>query len=384
MMENFCKENIRHIKMIPVYEPFLPKKSLRYAHKALDSTWISNLGEYKDLAKNKLNSILNCKASVLTNNGTTSTHLIYKVLKFKLPNIRNLIVPCNVYVAAWNAMIFDGDGINLIPVKTNLNTWNMDIEDLIFEANKRSPQDTAILVVHNLGGIMNVPSIKRELPEYEIIEDNCEGFLGKYEGVFSGTSCLASSISFYGNKTITSGEGGAIILNSEENLEKIEKTHSQGQSKIRYIHDTLGYNYRMTNVQAAILYGQLEMYDKILSKKKRIFNRYKKNISKNKNIQFQHTENGCENAVWMFAIRIKNNPSYESARLFFQNIGIETRNMFYPMSVHSHLAQYANRSKEEEAEALLKEVIIFPSSPSLSTDQIDLISHNILKYCDSL
>lgn len=370
--------------MIPIYQPYLPKKVLKHAHKALDSSWISNLGEYKELSKSLLNNILGCENSILTNNGTTSTHLIYKALKFKNANIKNLIVPSNVYVAAWNAMLFDGDGINLIPVKSNLKTWNMDIKDLIYEAKQRSPDDTAILVVHNLGGIMNVPALKKQLPEYEFIEDNCEGFLGKYENQFAGTACLASSISFYGNKTITCGEGGAIIINDNNQTKLLEKTHSQGQSDIRYIHDILGYNYRMTNIQAAILYGQLEIYQKILNKKKKIFNRYKKNLKHIQSIQFQYKEKNCENAVWMFPIRIVGNTNYETAKQYFLSKGIETRNMFYPMSRHEHLKPYANIEKEIEAEQLLKEIIIFPSSPTLKIEEVDYISNEVLNYCKSI
>lgn len=370
--------------MIPIYKPFLPKKTLKHAHDAIDSSWISNLGEFKDLSKQKLNTILECKSSILTNNGTTSTHLIYKALKFKNPNIKNLIVPCNVYVAAWNAMLFDNDELNLIPVKTNLKTWNMDLEDLLAECSKRNPTDTAILVVHNLGGIMNVPELKRKLPNFLFIEDNCEGFLGKYEEKFSGTECLASSISFYGNKTITCGEGGALILNEPEFIEKLEKTHSQGQSKVRYVHDILGYNYRMTNVQAAILLGQLENYNKIIKKKKNIFNRYKKNLKTNKKVIFQFEEEKCENAFWMFAIRILNNPGFENANKFFLDNGIETRNMFYPMSAHQHLQKYADKQKELEAEILLKEIVIFPSSPTLTNKEVDYICQKINEFCERL
>jgi perosamine synthetase len=369
--------------MIPIYKPYLPKKTIKFAHQALDSSWISNLGEFKDCSKNLLNNILDCKSNILTNNGTTSTHLIYKALKFKNPNIKNLIVPCNVYVAAWNAMLFDGDNINLIPVRTNLKTWNMDLEDIILECNKRSAKDTAILVVHNLGGIINTKEIKRRLPEYLVIEDNCEGFLGKYENSFAGTECLASSISFYGNKTITCGEGGALILNDLELLEKLEKTHSQGQTKTRYIHDVLGYNYRMTNIQAAILYGQLLIKDEILKKKKIIFNRYKKNLKNNRKIIFQFEEENCENALWMFSIRILNNKNFQNSNDFFLKNGIETRNMFYPMSYHEHLKKYSNKDKELEAEILLKEIVILPSSPSLKKDEIDYISEKILKYCEN-
>jgi perosamine synthetase len=384
-MVNSSKENIKHTKMtIPIYKPYLPKTSLKYAHDALKSSWISNIGEYKELSKKTLISILSCKNVLLTNNGTTATHLIYKSLKHKNPRIKNIIVPVNVYVAAWNSMLFDNDKINFIPVRTNLNSWNVDIDDLLYEANLYDPKDTAILIVHNIGGIVNVPFLKRKLPEYDFIEDNCEGFLGKYENKFSGTECLASSVSFYGNKTITCGEGGAVFTNSESQIKYLEKIHSQGQTETRYIHDEIGYNFRMTNVQAAILYGQLKIYETILQKKKKIFERYKINLEKNNNIIFQFQEEKCENALWMFAIRIKNKKlNYKLTSEYFLSRKIETRNIFFPMSYHQHLKSYSNINKEIEAETLLNEIVILPSSPSVTFNEIDYISNEILKFCEN-
>ncbi len=366
--------------MIPIYQPYLPKKLLKFAHSALDSSWISNFGEYKNLSIDFLKNEF-CTNVILTNNGTTATHLIYKALKIVNPNIKNILVPSNVYVAAWNGMLFDGDGVTLIPIKTNLDTWNMDTESLKEVAQKHNPEETAILIVHNLGGIINVPRLQKELPNYLFIEDNCEGLFGKYENKYSGTDCLASSISFYGNKTLTCGEGGAIFFKDPSIHNKLEKTHSQGQSDIRYIHDIIGYNYRMTNVQAAILYGQLKYKEEILNKKQNIFNRYKNNLKKESRIIFQHESQNCKNANWMFALRIKDNSSFFEAKKFFDSAGIETRNMFYPMSYHKHLQNFANKEVEHECETLLKEVIVFPSSPLLKRKEVDYISDMIVKYC---
>ena len=93
--------------MIPIYQPYFNEKNLEYAHKAIDSGWISSQGEYLDLSKNKLKELLGCKRLILTNNGTTATHLLALALKYKHPHITKIIVPNNVYVAAWNSFLFD-------------------------------------------------------------------------------------------------------------------------------------------------------------------------------------------------------------------------------------------------------------------------------------
>jgi len=136
--------------MIPIYKPFLTKETIRYAHEAIDSTWISNLGEFKDKASECLRQHLKINNCILTSNGTTATHLIYKALKIKKPKLKNILVPNNVYVAAWNCMLFDNDKINLIPIQTNLETWNFDIELLKQKAKKEDPEETAILNLFEL------------------------------------------------------------------------------------------------------------------------------------------------------------------------------------------------------------------------------------------
>ena len=92
--------------MIPIYKPFLNKKNLKYAHDAIDSTWVSSQGKYLDYVKDELKSLLGSHKIILTNNGTTATHLLAISLKYKYPNINKIIVPNNVYVAAWNSFLF--------------------------------------------------------------------------------------------------------------------------------------------------------------------------------------------------------------------------------------------------------------------------------------
>lgn len=370
--------------MIPIYQPFLTKETLKYAHEAIDSTWISNLGEFKEKASDCLRKYLKINNCILTSNGTTATHLIYKALKIKKPKLKNILVPNNVYVAAWNSMLFDNDNIKLIPISTDLETWNIDLSSLEEELKTRNPEETAILIVHNVGGIVNTIKIKEKFPDFEIIEDNCEGLFGKYEESFSGTKCLASSVSFYGNKTITSGEGGAVFFSDEDLYSKLNKIHSQGQSDKRYIHDVLGYNYRMTNVQAAILYGQLMNLQEILNRKEEIFSAYRRHLSDQKNIIFQKKQENCTNATWMFTIRLKGNKNFEEAKKFFDDNGIETRNMFYPMSYHEHLKQFSNPSIEHNDVLLSKEVIMFPSSAFLTKSQVEYISEKIIQYSEIL
>lgn len=363
--------------MIPIYSPYFTKNNLKHAHDALDSSWVSSQGEYLDLAKNKLKEILGCQYLILTNNGTTATHLISLALKFKYPHIKKIIVPNNVFVAAWNSFLYDNN-YQLIPIDADLDTWNFNTSKIA----EHLDENTAILVVHNIGNVVNVPLLKRQFPSTVILEDNCEGFLGKYENAYTGTESVASSISFFGNKTLTSGEGGAFTTNDPEIFNYINTIKNQGQSETKFLHHVMGYNYRMTNIQAAILYGQLESVNFITSNKKRIFQQYQSELSQIKCINFQQIENNTEHSLWMFGVKFDNNVNKTELELNLFNNGIETRPMFYSITSHNYMRNL--HCKTINADILQKQCLILPSYPNLTSSQIsficDKIKNVLLKY----
>jgi len=365
--------------MIPIYKPYLPSHSLRHAHAAIDSTWISFNGPYVERATEKLRELLGVKYVQLVNNGTAATHLVAKGLFYKHPNITKVIVPNNVYVAAWNAFVYDKN-FDLVPIDADVATWNMNIEAA---SHLLDDNNTALYAVHNLGNTINIPALKRRFGKCVFVEDNCEGFMGTYEGKYSGTESLASSVSFFGNKTITSGEGGAVITNDEDVFKHVKSVHGQGQAPTKkYIHDRLGHNYRMTNVQAAILLGQLEILPEILEKKKNIFDFYKKEFALMRNVEVQQVEEGCTPSNWMMGVRLRSRGGYASLQNFLADKGIDSRPMFYPMSSHSHLKHVASPTREKGAKILHKEGAILPSFPELTHNELVHIVASIEEYAN--
>lgn len=235
--------------MIYIYNPDIKKYSYS-AQNAINSGWISNHGEYIQKSTEKLKELIGVKHVILMSNGTCSTHCLFISLKYMYPSIQKIYIPNNCYVAAWNCALMEYNKINLEVMQMDINTWNIKTDE---EYIKSLEANSAILIVHNIGNIINVPRLKRIRPDIIFIEDNCEGFTGKYENIYSGTSdsSLCSSISFYGNKIITTGEGGAFLTNDDNVYNYISKVYSQGMSEIRYLHNVHAYNYRMTNIQAA-------------------------------------------------------------------------------------------------------------------------------------
>jgi perosamine synthetase len=362
--------------MISIYKPYLPPSSLRYAHEALDSGWLSSQGPYLQKVSERLQELLGVKYALPVFNGTVACHLMARCTS-DITGLHEVIVPDNVYVAAWNAFLFDGD-YELFTVPCDIETWNYDMVALQVAMAKHPA--AAVLIVHNLGNIINVPELQEQYPETLFLEDNCEGFAGMYNGQYSGTASDISAISFYGNKNCTSGEGGALLTNSEEIYLYAKNIHSQGGSEKRFIHNNLGTNYRMTNIQAAILYGQIEVLPEIMEMKHEVFETYRSALKDREDVLTQKRKKGTKHANWMFGCRVPGQKSYEAAEAFFSSKGIEIRPMFYPITAHRHLQHqaYIDISECQNAELLNKECIILPSYPELTKEE----QKHILKTLD--
>ena len=370
--------------MINIYEPNIIdyKKS---AIAAIESEWISNHGEFIKKSTQKIKEIINVKHAILMANGTCSTHCLFLALKFKYPNISKIYVPNNCYVAAWNCLLMEYKDNLMEVMKMDINTWNICVNE---EYIKRLDSNSAVLIVHNLGNIINVPRLKRLRPDLIFIEDNCEGFTGKYENIYSGTSesSLCSSISFYGNKIITTGEGGAFFTNDDDVYNYILKAYSQGMSSIRYLHDTHAYNYRMTNIEAAFLYDQLNDFENIINNKKRIFENYKnllKPLIETNRVAIFKEETNTECANWIFALRIINNKkTIQETTDFFKSNNIDIRPFFYPINKHGHLKDIV--FEDQVSDILNNEIIMIPSSPSITLETQKYIVKIIEIFIDNI
>lgn len=342
---------------IPIYKPYLPKKSIEYAKDAIESGWISSIGEYLERATKELVKKTGYKYAILVNNGTSATHLCSRVLKKWHPEIRRIFLPSACYIAAYNSLLYDNNEWALQPVDIDVETWNMTIPNCEY--------GDAIMAVHNLGNIISLKNAN-----CPVIEDSCETLLA----ISKQKKSLCASISFFGNKNITSGEGGAVLTDDEDIFKYVSKLKGQGQTEKRYIHDELGYNYRMTNIQAALLLGQLEKWDTIYNLKQDLFVKYNEAFSKYENIIPQKVE--LDHSRWMYGVRIIGSKSYEENKRLFDSYGIETRPMFYSFKSHKHLDFLQSTPNEiyENALNLHDEIVILPSYPELTNEEINLIT----------
>jgi len=366
--------------MIHIYNPNINnyKKS---ALKAVEDGWISNHGKYIELANNKLKEITNTKYSILMANGTCATHCLFLSLKFKYPNITKMYVPNNCYIAAWNAALMEYNIEQLEVMNMDINTWNISTnEDYI----KSLDENSAVLIVHNLGNIVNVPRLKLIRPDLIFIEDNCEGMFGKYENSYSGMSesSICSSCSFYGNKIITTGEGGAFFTQHEDIYKYIKSVYSQGMSETKYLHNLHAYNYRMTNIEGGFLYDQLNDIENILENKYKIFQNYDnlfEELVKLEKIKLMNIEDNTKNSPWIFSLRIIGNTrSIEETTQFFRENNIDIRPFFYPINAHEHLKTIENN--DEVSYLLNNEIIMIPSSPNITYEEQKQVVDVVYKF----
>ena len=350
--------------LIPVYEP-LVSPYISPAIDALQSGWISNYGKYIHLANDKLREILGVKYCILMSNGTLATECLLLALKFKHPEVTDLYIADHLFISPYNcaARHFDHSHIHVLPVDPQ--TLNMDLHQL-----DQIKPNSCLLVVHSLSNIVNVEKISRLRPDLIIIEDNCEGFMGEYEGKKTGSSSgtLCSSISFYANKNITSGEGGAFLTNDEEVYKHILKVYSHGMTSTRYIHDVDAWNFRMTNIQAALLWAQLEDINYIIDLKRQVFIRYNELLTSVEKIEPIVIAEECKSSYWMYVVKVQTDKTYQEIEDGMKAAGIEIRPMFYSVKCHPHLSKFEVDSLALQ-QAIKDVVLILPSSPTL-----DLVS----------
>ena len=361
--------------MIRISDIYKIEDSKHYILDVINSNWLSFTGKYVNKCEQKLKEILNVKHVILTNNGTSATHCIIKSIKFKYPECNKIYIPNNCYVAAYNMALleFNENQIEILPMDSE--TWNLDLNYI-----NHIQKNAALLVIHNIGNILPIQYIKTHRPDIIIIEDNCEGFMGKYYNKMSGTDCLASSISFFSNKHITCGEGGAFVTNDTDIYNKILKFTRQGISNERYIHTMLAFNYRINNIQSAILLSQLDNLNDIISKKTKLYNLYNELLSDFDKVSIQKIEVNTLHSKWLYGIKFSNNIDYKHTELFFNKNNVEIRPFFYDFRCHTHLKNI----KTIEGDIKQFNIILLPLHPNLTEDNIYYIVSIINKYIQTI
>jgi len=363
------------IKMnsIPVYQPSLTGNEKKYVNECLESTWISSKGKFVEAFENKFAEYIGVKYATTVSNGTVALHLA--LLALGIGEGDEVIVPTLTYIAPVNAITYTG--AMPVFVDSMKDTWQLDPEDV---HKKITSKTRAIMVVHLYGHPCDMDAIIAIAKEYNlfVIEDCAEAFGSLYKGKHVGIFGDIATFSFFGNKTITTGEGGMVITNDKTLYDRT--THFKGQGLARhrqYWHDVIGYNYRMTNICAAIGLAQLEQADTFLAKKREIKDWYNNNL-KNIPITIHEEVGDVRHSYWMYSIATDAINDRDRLRQHLEQVGIETRPVFYP--VHTMPMYSKKYQRHPVAENIGWRGINLPSWPGLIHEQVVYVCNEILKF----
>lgn len=358
--------------MIPVYQPLFSGREKEYVNQCLDSTWISSKGEFIGRFESSFADYIGANHATTVSNGTVAIHLALEALGIGPGD--EVIVPTLTYVASVNTIIQAG----AIPVFVDSleQSWQIDPQDV---RRKITPRTKAVMAVHLYGLPCDMAALTAICKEHQLmlVEDCAEAFGTRYEGQHAGTFGDIATFSFFGNKTITTGEGGMVVAKEKAVIEKAFHLKNQGVSQSReYWHDTVAYNYRMTNICAAIGLAQLEKCDEILEKKRQIAEWYKEGLE-NLPLQFHEELPKTRHSFWMCSIAVNDARARQPLRDYLKKADIETRPVFHPAHTMPHCA---TGQSFPVAESLGARGINLPSYPGLQRGDADRVVRTIQEF----
>jgi len=357
----------------PVYRPSIKGNELKYVTDCIESTWISSRGKYVDDFEKKFAGYLHSDHATSVCNGTVALHLALLVLD--LQHGDEVIVPTFTYIASVNAIAYLGATpvfVDSLPL-----TWQIDCADVERKITKRTK---AILAPHIYGHPCEMERLMEICRQHQLflVEDCAEAIGSRYHNRLMGTFGDIAAFSFFGNKTITTGEGGMVVTQSVELMNRAKKLKNQGLSNLEYWHDEIGYNYRMTNICAALGVAQLEHIEEIVAAKIKIASFYRRAFE-NSEIEMQGEAPNVLNSYWMCSILVPSAIERDALRSFLRQSGIETRPLFYP--VHS-MVMYSHLTNElyPIASDISSRGINLPSYPDLKEEEVTFIANQVIKF----
>lgn len=354
------------MKLIPVAEPVLTGRELKYVKECFDTNWISSLGGFILEFEKQFSSYCGTDYGITTSNGTTALHLALHTLGIGRDD--EVLVPNLTFIAPANAVAYCGAKPILVDIEPD--TWNIDPNKI---ESKITSKTKAIIPVHLFGHPCDMDSILKIARKYNllVIEDCAEAHGSLYKNRKVGSFGTISCFSFYGNKIITTGEGGICLTNDPVLAKKLNflKDHCMDSNK-RYWHPEVGFNYRITNIQAAIGLGQLEQIDYFLQRKRENAKLYSSLLQNCTKIVLPVEKDYARHSYWMYSILL--DESLEVGRIMekMRELGVDSRPFFHPIST---LPPFRSHNKFEVSERIARQGLTLPSGTNLSAEQIGYI-----------
>jgi perosamine synthetase len=351
---------------IPVAEPSIGEREVELVADAVRSGWVSSIGEYVTAFEEGLASRCGVAHAVATSNGTTALHLALAVTGIGPED--EVIVPSLTFVATAAAVQYVG--ASPVFAESDRSHWCLDPEDV---ARRITPRTRAVIAVDIYGHPADMDALAGLSAEHDLVlvEDAAEALGATYRDRPAGGLGRLGVLSFYGNKLITTGEGGAVLTDDPALADRARFLRDQAMDRERrYWHAELGFNYRITNMQAALGVAQLERLDELLARKRAIAAAYRAGLEDVPGVSLQEEADWARSSWWMTTLRIDGSGGVDrdalAARL--RADGVDSRPAFVPLHLLPHLRRPVSLPV---AEAVGGEGLSLPSSASLSDAEVE-------------
>ena len=366
-------------KWIPVAEPVLEGNEKKYVMDCLDTGWISGSGRYVDAFEEKFAALCGTEHAVAVANGTVALHVALLALGIGAGD--EVIVPDLTYIASANAVTYCG--ARAVFADVDARTWTLDAADV---ARKISPATKAIMPVHLYGHPVDMNPIFELAKEHGlfVIEDAAEAHGALYRGRAVGGLGDVATFSFYGNKIITTGEGGMIVTNDASLARRMRLLKGQGMTpERRFWFASVGYNYRMTNIQAAIGLAQMERLEWFIERRREVASWYNEAL-KDLPVQVSSEASWAKNVYWLYSIIVGEGVDRDRLMLELNDEGVETRPFFYPMHEMPPYFVEDGDAKFPVTTSLAARGINLPSSARITEEDVEFIAAALKRCLTSL
>jgi perosamine synthetase len=365
--------------MIPLSVPLLEGNEWKYVKDCIDTGWISSAGSYVNQFETMVAEYVGAKYGIACMNGTVGLHIAQILSGIEQGD--HVITPNITFIATLNAIKYTGADPILIDV--NASNWQMDL-DLLEEylnnntfvsngitiLNSTNRPVKAIMPVHVLGNVGNVDKLLHIAKKFNLslIEDSTESLGSFYKGKHTGTFGKFGVFSFNGNKIISTGGGGVIVTDDEELAKKAKHLTTQAKSSaMEYIHDEIGYNYRLVNVLAAIGVAQMEKFPTLLENKRKMDHFYRSELVGVGDIIFQEVSKDVNANCWLFTFKTK---KMRDLLAFLNENGVMSRPFWMPMNQLDMFKNDIYVSKNDVSSSIYETCISIPSSAGITQEQM--------------
>jgi perosamine synthetase len=365
--------------MIPVNTPLLDGNEKKYLNECIDTGWISSEGPFVKRLEEEMAKRVGRKYAIAVANGSVALDAAIEAIGIKKGD--EVIMPTFTIISCAAPIVRAGAKPVLIEVDES--TWNMKVEDIEAKITSRTK---AIMVVHIYGLPVDMDPVLAIARKYglKVIEDAAEVIGQTYKGKECGSLGDISTFSFYPNKHVTTGEGGMILTDDAQLAEKCRELRNLCFiPPRRFIHKELGWNFRMTNLQAALGVAQLEQLDRFIAIKRKVGNLYNQLLKNTEGVQLPLAKTDyAENIYWVYGVVLNDDIPFDALQAMDKlgKLGIGTRPFFYPMHMQPVFRKKRLFSKEHypTAERIAERGFYLPSGLALTDEDVHISAEKLI------